>query len=243
MTDIHCHILDGLDDGADSLSESVLMARTAFESGTHIIVATPHANIPGSYDNFWDEELEAKLEKLNAELIKERIDVRVLRGQEVYCDGDVVEMLKNGDLVTINDTKYVLSEFGFYERRSKLVGMCDELCSEGYIPVIAHPERYECLQEDDETVYRIKEMGCLFQLNKGSLMGAFGKGAYDTAHYFMSEALADFIASDAHSPYMRTTFMADAHEMVCDMYSPDYADFLFRENPGLLVSGAEINSF
>ena len=86
---------------------------------------------------------------------------------------------------------------------------------------------------NDQTAYRLKKRGCLLQANSGSLFGAFGRTSQNTVHGLLSESLIDFIASDAHSPYVRTPFLADAHEMVSDMYSLDYADILFRENPEL----------
>ena len=240
MTDIHCHILDGVDDGAYCLSDSVEMARIASESGTRFIVATPHANAPGMPENAWDDAFTQKLAALNAALTKEHIPVTVLSGQEIFCAGGVLPRLRSGALITLNASRYVLIEFDFPARSEAIMDQCEELIAAGYVPVIAHPERYEALKEDEQIAYILKKMGCLLQLNKGSLFGAFGRGAQNTAHGFLSGGLADIVASDAHSPYMRTPFMADAHEMVSEFYSLDYAELLFRENPGLLIENKDI---
>ncbi len=169
-----------------------------------------------------------------------KIPLTVLPGQEVFCSGDVVSLLKNGELITLNKSRYFLIEFDFYSRSELIADQCDALLAYGVVPVVAHPERYEALKENGQTAYRLKKKGCLLQLNCGSLFGAFGRSAANAAHGLLSESLADFIASDAHSPYMRTPYMADAHEMVSEMYSLDYAELLFRVNPGLLVRDREI---
>ena len=243
MIDIHCHILDGVDDGAYCLPESVEMARIALESGTRQMIATPHTNAPGMDFNAWGEKLTQKLDTLNAAIRGAGISLTVLPGQEVYCAGNVLSFLRSGDVVTLNGSRYLLIEFDFYARSDVLLDECEALSAAGIVPVVAHPERYEALKENEQTVYRLKRRGCLLQLNAGSLFGAFGRTAQSVAHSLLSESLADFIASDAHSPYVRTPYMADAHEMVSGMYSPDYADLLFRENPDLLVRDREIGTY
>ena len=243
MTDIHCHILFGVDDGSDCLAESVEMARIAYDSGTRTIAATPHANIPGSVENEWGQLMEDRLAQLNAALKKEGIDLAVVPGQEVFAAGELVQRVKSGALITLNRSRYLLTEFDFYERSDFILETCDALLSEGIVPVIAHPERYDAVQSDEDLVISLRSLGCLFQLNKGSLFGAFGDAAQETAHKMLYDTYADFVASDAHSPYMRTPFLADGHEMVSEVYEPDYADLLFRENPALLLADKEILSF
>ena len=243
MTDIHCHILYGVDDGSDCLSESVEMARIAYESGTRMIIATPHANIPGTDGNPWNAEAEALLVNLNLKLKSEGIGLTVCPGQEVFAFGNLEKKISDKEVISLNGSRYLLLEFDFEEQGDYLLDRCGELIQLGLTPVVAHPERYRALQEDMDVAYDLKEMGCLFQLNKGSLFGSFGEDARETAHRFLGETLADFIASDAHSPYVRTPYMADAHELISGEYSPDYADFLFSENPALLIADKEINPF
>ena len=243
MVDIHCHILDGVDDGSYCLPESIEMARVAFDSGTRMIVATPHANIPGTDGNAWDETFEQKVDILNERLEEEQIPLTVCPGQEVFASGNLPALLERGDIITLNHSRYLLVEFDFYSRSDTIIDHCDALLAAGVVPVIAHPERYEALKENEKTAYRLKRRGCLLQLNSGSLFGAFGHSSQRTAHNLLSESLADFIASDAHSPYVRTPFIADAHEMVSDMYSLDYAELLFRDNPRQLVDDGDIKAY
>lgn len=244
MVDIHCHILNGVDDGSGCLSESVEMARIACESGTRVIVATPHTNIPGSEVYPWGDVLKKRLAALNEKLKAERIPLTLCPGQEVYYHGDVVALLKRGEITTLNGSRYLLIEFNFSASLNTILDACEVLSVIGIVPVVAHPERYDSLQENEDEVYRLKKKtGCLLQLNCGSLFGAFGQSAQRAAHGMLGEGLADFIASDAHGPYVRTPFMADAHEMVSELYSLDYAEMLFRENPDLLIRDKEIDAF
>ncbi len=243
MIDIHCHILYGVDDGSYCLSESVEMARIAYEGGTRQIIATPHANAPGNDPNAWGDRLAQRLAALNEQLRAENVPMELLPGQEVFCAGDVVSMLKNGALMPLNGTRYLLIEFDFYAHTDTIIEYCEALLAAGVVPVVAHPERYAAVKEDDQTAYRLKKRGCLLQLNSGSLFGAFGRSSQSAAHSLLADSLADFIASDAHSPYVRTPFLGDAHEMVSDMYSLEYADLLFRENPENLINDKEIQAF
>ncbi len=243
MIDIHCHILYGVDDGSDCLSESVEMARIASECGTKTIIATPHANIPGMDNGYWSTKHADALNAVNKALADAGIDVTVCQGQEVFSFGDITDKLHDGALITLNGSRYLLIEFDFEERSDHIISRCSDLFQMGLVPVVAHPERYRVLQQDYDTVFALKEMGCLFQLNKGSLFGSFGERARAAAHRFLSDTMADFIASDAHSPYMRTPYVLDAHEMVTELYSPDYADFLFSDNPALLLADKEILPF
>ena len=239
MIDIHCHIVFGVDDGSFSLSESVEMARVALEGGTDVIIATPHANAPDLDPNDWDAEFDKKLKSLNDALVSEGIPLTVCPGHEVFCSDNVVRLYRGGKLMTLNRSRYLLIEFDFYSDVESMLAYCDDLSDQGVIPVIAHPERYEAIKEDLDAAFRLKRHGCLLQLNGGSLFGAFGRASREVAHDLIGEYAADFIASDAHSPYMRTPYLADAHEMVCELYSPDYADLLFDENPRRVLQNEE----
>ena len=244
MIDIHCHILNGVDDGSGCLSESIEMARIACESGTRMVVATPHTNIPGANGYPWGDVLKKNLASLNEKLRAARIPLTICPGQEVYYAGDVVALLKRGAITTLNGSRYLLIEFNFSSSLNTILDGCEVLSTIGVVPVVAHPERYEALQENEDEVYRLKRRSrCLLQLNCGSLFGDFGRSAESAAHDFLSDGLADFIASDAHGPYVRTPFMADAHEMVSELYSLDYAEMLFRDNPDLLIHDKEIDAF
>lgn len=231
MYDIHCHILFGVDDGSDSIEESVRMARIACEGGTRGIVATPHCNISEFDRNEWTGEFTKKLITLNSTFADLDIPLKIYPGQEIFAEGDFPSLLKSGKFLSINGSKYALVEFDFGEYAESVYSKLRRLLAEGYVPVVAHPERYGFVHEDRNASLRMKNMGCLLQLNKGSIKGGFGRGAYIASKNMLEKQLADFVASDGHGPFMRTPFLEDVHEMISENYSSDYADLLFKVNP------------
>lgn len=243
MTDIHCHILFGLDDGSAGLDESVRMASLAYSGGTRQIVATPHCNIPGSYRNHWNDDTEDRFRALRHAVEKAGIDVKIYPGNEIFCAGRFITLLKQGALRTLNDSRYALVEFDFDEYSSSVYMKLEQLAAEGFVPVVAHPERYGFTSEEPDAIMRLKDIGCLLQVNKGSLKGAFGFSARQTAMRIMEERLADFVASDAHSPFVRTPYLADADELISETYSDDYARLVLWDNPAAAVADKRILSF
>lgn len=239
MLDIHCHICFGSDDGAENLETAVEMVGIAYEHSVDGIVATPHSNVPGSYYNYWDETLHEKIRQLRAELREREIPVEIYTGQEIFCTDQTVSLLGGGQLITLNHSRYPLVEFDFYEYSDSVYSKLRALTAEGYVPIVAHPERYAFVAEEDAAVYRLKEIGCLLQVNKGSLEGRFGRDAFFVSQRMMEHRLADVVASDAHSPYMRTPDMLNAHELICEEYSYRYADFLLEENPRRIIENRD----
>lgn len=243
MIDIHCHILYGVDDGSFSLEETVKMVKIAEQGGTRAIIATPHSNVPDLYQNHWNTEFDLKLELINKALGENGIDVKVYRGQEIFCSGRFAELLYDGELITLNNSRYPLVECDFYENSRTAYAWLSRLAANGYVPIVAHPERYEFVFEEDDAAMRLKEIGCLLQINKGSLSGAFGREAQQVAHRLLEDGMADFVASDAHSPYMRTPFLANVRDMISEEYSPDYAQLLLNENPMRVLKNKKILTY
>ena len=138
MYDIHCHILCGVDDGADTLPESVEMAQIACDGGTKVIVATPHSNISEKKQNFWTEDFKNRLTEVQTAINQARIPVKLLPGQEILCRGDFIEHLKSGNLITLNGSRYPLVEFGFTEHSESVLNKLQRLIAEGFVPVVAH---------------------------------------------------------------------------------------------------------
>lgn len=241
MIDIHCHILPGLDDGSDNIEESVRMARLAVDGGTRAIIATPHSNIPGSYQNHCDKAYVIAFRDLQKRLEEENIPLKILPGHEIFAADNFIELIKSKKLLTLNNSVYPLVEFGFTEHSDSVFEKIEMLLAEGFTPIIAHPERYAFTAEDIFAPFRLKNMGCLLQINKGSLKGSFGREAYFASHAIIENELADFIASDAHSPYMRTPFLADAYDIVSEIRSDNYAELLLVQNPIKVLQNKKIN--
>ncbi|MBQ4604532.1 MAG: hypothetical protein IJB16_08010, partial [Clostridia bacterium] len=142
MFDIHCHILPGIDDGSGNLSDSVEMAQLAAESGTSGIIATPHCNIPGVFDNYWNKEMHGKLESLRKVLKEKGVPIEIYSGQEVFLSRDFETHLEQKEFITLNNSQYMLTELDFRIDEQTALSRLGKLASYGYVPILAHPERY-----------------------------------------------------------------------------------------------------
>jgi len=240
MVDLHCHILPEVDDGAASPEESCAMAELAAESGVTDICATPHCNVPGGPENLDSPALRRVFVDFARLLQAREIPVRLHAGMEVFVTPDTPELLRQGKLLTLGGSRYLLTEFGFDESPEYVCDMLSALRSEGVTPVIAHPERYRFVQADRKLLSRWVREGYVLQINKGSLFGMFGRRAAETAHWCLGEGCVHLIASDAHSPFRRTTRLRDVWEYAADLDSPAIADFLLRDNPARILADRPI---
>ncbi len=240
MFDIHCHILPGIDDGSGNLSDSVEMAQLAAESGTSGIIATPHCNIPGMFDNHWNKEMHGKLESLRKVLKEKGVPIEIYSGQEVFLSRDFETHLEQKKFITLNNSQYMLTELDFRIDEQTALSRLGKLASYGYVPILAHPERYGFVIENPSVIKKLRSSGIFIQLNRGSITGEFGPRAKQTADMILNGKLADFVASDAHSQYSRTPNLADIYEHICENIAYDYADILLKTNPVKVLNNEKI---
>ena len=240
MIDIHSHVLFGVDDGSQSMEESLELLALAAESGVHTLVATPHCNIPGEYENYADEEMTARFERLDRAREQAEIPIRLCRGMEVFATPELPDLLRQNRIWTLNDSRYFLMEFSFTEDPDFcrwVLRRCREL---DYCPVIAHPERYYFVQDDPDLAFDWCVEGFPLQLNKGSILGRFGPDALTCAHQLLQHGLVACVASDAHSPRQRSTYMGEIQEYLLENFGADYCRLLLKENPARILSGREL---
>lgn len=242
MVDIHTHILPELDDGSRMLADSLEMAEIAVNSGVNILVATPHSNQQGRFENYFSPHLVERFHEMQTALERENIPLTLLLGMEIFASDDLREKIKRRRLIGLNDTQYFLVEFPF-DAPPGYIAMClDSILDEGKVPVIAHPERYYCAQQSPELVYDWLQMGCLTQINKGSLFGRFGRGEQRLAEMMLEYDLATCAATDAHSSQARTTFMGDAKEYLDGTYGAETTQRLLTDNPLRILQGLPVPS-
>lgn len=243
MIDIHTHVLPGVDDGSQSMDESLELLAIAADSGVHTLVATPHCNIPGEFDNYATQELWTLFDRLDRARESVGIPVRLCRGMEVFATPELPELLRGKRIWTLNGTRYFLMEFAFHENPlfcNKVLRQCRDM---GYVPVIAHPERYYFVQDDPDLAFDWCVEGFPLQLNKGSILGRFGPEPRRTALRLLQHGLAACVASDAHSPQQRSTHMTEIREYLLDRFGADYCRLLLEENPSRILSGRELLGF
>lgn len=249
MIDIHAHIIPGLDDGSQDIGTSMLMAEMAADSGVTKIIATPHCNQSGMYENYVSEKLLRYMDRFREEVEREDIGLKIGLGMEIFCSREVPRLLKEKKLLTLNGSRYVLVEFGFRVDSSRMERMLFPIMDAGFVPIIAHPERYFDLQDKPDIIDDWMHEGMGIQINKGSFFGRFGRDAYSFAHTLLRNGLVTCIASDAHGVESRTTDMTDILEFIATEYSEELADLLLVENPGRifkdkpLLSGNDIRFY
>lgn len=239
MIDIHCHILPDFDDGAADLTESLSMARTAAASGVTGIVATPH---------FRGEEaslsqlpkLMSRFEQLSGAIRQADIPLTLYPGSEILCLPPTPRMGRQGQLPTLGDTNYLLCEFYFNESALYMDEMLRTLRSYGYRIVVAHPERYEAVQREPRLAEKWFSEGYVLQMNKGSILGAFGPKVLQTASLMLDSGLIHLMASDAHGTTRRTTDMRPLRQRLQERCHDQYVRVLLDENPHRLIEGADM---
>ena len=243
MVDLHSHILPGVDDGAQDYEDSIGMASLAWESGIHTICATPHANQMGRYENFYNAELSRHYDRLQEMLRISKVPVRILEGQEIMASDDMIRKIKDGRLISLNKTQYYLVEFPFEAIPNWITDRLEDILRFGGTPLVAHVERYRCVQYDPRYVYDWIQMGCATQMNKGSILGRFGKSVQNVCAPLLNFELIHCVASDAHGFNRRTPWMREAYEVIARNFDKEYAESLFRRNPERILSGKTIRSY
>lgn len=239
MVDIHCHILPDVDDGAQSLADALEMAYMAASCGVTDLVATPHVQGSGEDPDFL-VSLCRRFRQLEDAIAQKNIPLRLHPGAEILCTGETVELARKGQLLTIGDTNYVLCEFYFDEHFSDMDEILEGISRAGYRPIVAHPERYAAIRKDPRRILHWFQTGYVIQVNKGSLLGAFGSLTQATACWLLERGLIHLIASDAHSPLHRTTDFSQLEDWLLNRYPPGYVRLLLEENPGRAVRGEEM---
>lgn len=225
MIDLHCHILPGLDDGSASFEESLAMAAMAADHGIRRIAATPHC-VTGSA-----REVLSSVAMLQELLNEERIPVRLYPGMEIFGTYDTARLLREKKLLTLNGSRYPLIEFAFHTDGEEETDILQSVIDAGFMPLVAHPERYSCVCNEPQLVNRWKRMGCLFQVNRGSLLGRYGYSAQQMGMALVRRGFATVVATDAHSAMVRTPRARDVYELLFQSVSPIAAEVLMERNP------------
>lgn len=156
MTDLHVHILPGVDDGSPNLSTSLEMAEMAAQSGVRILAVTPHANQTGiegvedGYVNYESEQLEEQFYRLEREINREHIPISLVRGMEIMSIGPLEKKIRERKLIPLHESRYYLIEVPFDMAPDGIRKRLLEFPAMGKIPVLAHPERYFCVQDTPE---------------------------------------------------------------------------------------------
>ena len=193
FTDIHSHILPGIDDGAKNISESLTIIRELKKIGFEKIYCTPHT-YPGLYDNT-SQNIKSSFEILNENL---NFKIKIEYASEYFTDYSLLEKIKQNSLLTIKKN-YILIETGFTEIPFNFFEIIFRLQTNGYNLILAHPERYNFLQGNIKLCEKLKTLGVYFQLNLFSTTGFYGKEIAKFGNFLLRENFIDFVGSDIHN--------------------------------------------
>lgn len=197
MIDIHSHLLYEVDDGAKTIDESIDIIKNLYNNGVTDIILTPHYIEYSSYNSNKKSNL-IKLENLKQELKKNNININLHLGNEIYINNNILSLLKNNEICSLNDSKYLLIELPMSGKYDNYIEIFKELIENGYKVILAHPERYSTFKKDINLVYELKNIGVFMQCNIESILKIYGKDAYKTIKKLAKNKLIDFIASDIH---------------------------------------------
>jgi protein-tyrosine phosphatase len=237
MIDLHCHILPNVDDGPKELAESVEMAKQAVQQGIKTIIATPHHRNE-KYENH-GQTIFRQVEEFNRVLKSENLDLTVIPGQETRIFGEMVDGLESGEILPLNQGKYVFVELPSGHVPRYTGQLLFDIQLKGFIPVIVHPERNQEIIENPEVLYQLVKKGALTQVTASSVSGHFGKTIKKFSLQLIEANLTHFVASDAHNTSSRGFKMVKAYDVVAKNFGVE-AVYMLRENAELVVQGKSV---
>lgn len=194
--DIHSHLIPGIDDGAQSIEESLELIRALQCYGYQKLITTPHIMAEG-YKNTSSSILKG-LESLKKILEKENINIEIEASAEYYLDEGFENLIEKQDLLPIAK-KYILFETSYIAKPIQLEETIYKIQLAGYIPILAHPERYRYIQNPKKEFLLLKNLGLEFQVNLNSFLGYYGKHAEKNAQYLLTAGMIDYLGSDTHN--------------------------------------------
>ncbi|PYT57985.1 MAG: exopolysaccharide biosynthesis protein [Acidobacteria bacterium] len=235
MVDVHCHILPGLDDGPDTMEESLAMAETAIAEGITHVVATPHAN-----NKFWFDF--AHVCQLREQLLAQLGDrLKVATGCDFHLSPENLSSLrKDSRAYCINQRDYLLLEFNEISIPPSMDQTLHEIQLAGLRPIITHPERNAILLAHPERLRDWVRRGCFAQVTGGALTGVFGLVAQQNALEWIRDGIIHFVASDAHNNRNRPLRLQGAYDVVEGQFGEEKARALFLENPLAAFEGRDL---
>ncbi|WOD43351.1 tyrosine-protein phosphatase [Hwangdonia lutea] len=196
FVDIHSHILPGIDDGAKNTSESIDLIKGLQALGVKQFMPTPHV-MQDFYPNT-DETIGNAYQKLLGALDSKMLsEITINPAAEYMLDDNFQKQLETQELFTLKGN-YLLIEMSYFQPPINLEEIISKIKSKGYLPILAHPERYPFYHNTKGYYLKLKQLGCFFQLNLLSLSEHYGKNVEKTAHYLIEEQLIDFVATDTH---------------------------------------------
>ena len=236
--DIHTHILPEVDDGSRSMEETIQMLQIAIREGIGGMIATPHYACGA--DNKSVEQLRCIRDQVQEEALKIDKDFELFLGNELYYSDSIVEALSSKKALTLAGSRYVLVEFSVKETYKTMYKGLREFILAGYAPILAHVERYFCLQKKDHLIKELVELGTYIQMNNISLLGGFLNAEASYNRKLLNKGLVHLIGSDCHDEKMRVPQMKNTVKIVSKNTNDRLVDQIFLDNPRKILENKYI---
>ncbi len=234
--DMHCHILFGVDDGAESMEEAQSMLQQEYDSDVRTIYLTPHYR-KNMFECPQDIRME-NFEKLKTWTEQHLPDLTLKLGCEFHVHMDVVQQIKENECFTLGNSDFVLLEFPVSAEKRQLIERCHAVMNGGYSPVIAHAERCDAIRKDLALLQRLVDMGVYIQMNAGSIIGENGLGWKWFCKKAMQRGLLHFIGSDAHNLKNLRPNLDKCARYLEKTMGADYRDQIMVRNPMEIIEGS-----
>lgn len=231
MFDIHNHMLYEVDDGAESMEMSVDMLKEAKRQEIDSIILTPH------YRHGMFEYNKEKVAMHFLQLCKEaeELGVQLYLGCEYHVDSHILEALQSEQCYSLASSEYVLTEYSHSTSYTYIYENTHRLLVAGYLPIIAHVERYKCLLQKPQLCGELQELGAMIQMNADSILGLEGAVMKRFSKKLLKNQWVDVVASDTHNLTGRANHLQQCYQYVCKHYGDMYAHQLFEDNPRKIV--------
>lgn len=201
----------------------------AVADGIEVMAATPHF-MPGLYDNT-SADIRARVGQLNDVLAREGIPLAVVTGADAHIRPDFVTCLRNGSVLTVHDSRYVLFEPPHMVMPQRLEDLLFNVTVSGFVPILTHPERLKWIEGNYAVFERLASVGVWMQITAGSLTGRFGNRPQYWAQRMLAEGLVSILATDAHNTGSRPPLLAEARERAAAEVGLDEATHLVVTRP------------
>ena len=234
IVDIHCHILPGVDDGPETMEDTLAVLKEACRQGVSRMVATPHFH-PGRYAVPAAQVLRV-LQEVRLSAAREGIDIQLDPGHECYYYSGLLEQIEAGNVLTMAGTNFVLIEFEPETPYSALTGAVRKMCGGGYRPILAHYERYECLRQRTDRLEELRNHGAFFQLNFDRLLDRGTLFHPNLWKKQLIEGYVDFLGSDTHGMAFRPLHAGQAVEWMLKNVPEETNDAILVRNVNMLRS-------
>lgn len=237
MIDLHCHLLPGIDDGPETLDEAVCLAKQMAEGGVTHAVVTPHIHY-GRWDNT-PEIIKKSLNELQQGIELEGIPLTLGYAAEVRIDVDVLAAVPQGNIPFLGvyqGKRVMLLELPHSNIPMGTEQIVQWLLKQNILPMIAHPERNKDVMRRYEKLASLVELGCLFQVTAGSLVGQFGNAAQEIAERMLNAGLVTILASDAHHIQRRPANLGEGYQAAASLVGEHEAMSLVKDRPLAIAS-------